>query len=61
MITSEIYINKLNSDKQLEFNEQDLHNTIDNVFKNVGDINPSINKTWWYYIKFFFCCGYVVK
>ena len=60
MITSEIYINSLTSDRRLEFNEIELHDTIDNVFKNVGN-NKQIKKTWWYYINFIFFCVNVKK
>ena len=64
MITSEIIINRMNiiskNKDSLDFDEKELHDTIDNVFKDVGD-NKQIKKTWWYYTKFIFCCGYVVK
>jgi hypothetical protein len=58
--TAEIYINSLTSDRRLKINEIELHDTIDDVFKNVGN-NKQIKKTWWYYINFIFCCGDVKK
>mgnify|MGYP007071979269 CR=1 FL=1 len=59
MITSEIIINKIRIDAMtstaLNFNEIELHNTIDNVFKNVGDKRTIEKRTCWYYIKTFMC------
>ena len=59
MITSEIIINRLtldaNGNSILEFNENKLENTIDDIFKNIGD-DKNNKKTYWYYIKWFLCC-----
>ena len=58
MITSEIIINKLSVDtnNKLEFNEKELHDTIDNIFNNIGDDNQSNKKTLLYYIRRILCC-----
>ena len=67
MITSEIIINKISistkdnksveQDNSLDFNEKELHDTIDNVFKNVGN-NKDKKKSCWYYIRYIICCCY---
>ena len=63
MITSEIIINQMSIDTKdnnaLNFNEKELHDTIDNVFKNVGDGKCGKKKTCWYYIKRIIYCGYL--
>lgn len=63
MITSEIIINRMSiiskNKDSLDFNEKELHDTIDDVFKNVGENKQVIKKTLWYYIRQIMCCGYL--
>ena len=63
MITSEIIINKMSvntkHNNSLEFNEKEVHDTIDDVFNKISGNGIGVKKTWWYYIKQFMCCWYL--
>lgn len=63
MITSEIIINKMSikgnkslDDDSLDFNEKELHDTIDNVFKNVGEDKCNKKRSCSYFIKRIIFC-----
>ena len=56
------FYNKIDTEGyELEFNEKELHDTIDSVFKNVGNDKNVKIKGWWYYCKYIICCGYTNK